>query len=152
MYVETCCWIRPIKSISQERYSCCDCYHWHTSKNSFFPFTKFFNLNNDTKANESNPRIALWCSENHIEFKDQRSFSYVCVCVFEHSALLDSDVASLKKTHRQVDYTYLRVIKDDEVLCQWTDGHRFITFEIIHDTDVQMLLVLWETPKQLRLL
>jgi len=42
----------------------------------------------------------------------------VCVCVFEHSAILDSDVASLKKTHRQVDYAYLHVIKDDEILFQ----------------------------------
>jgi hypothetical protein len=42
----------------------------------------------------------------------------LCVCVFEHPAVLDSDVASLNKTHRQVDYAYLHVIKDDEILCQ----------------------------------
>jgi len=43
---------------------------------------------------------------------------FICVFVFEYPSVLDSGVASLKKTHRQVDYIYLHVIKDDEVLCQ----------------------------------
>jgi hypothetical protein len=80
---------------------------------------------------------------------------HIYVCVFDHSAVLDSVVASLKKTHRQADYVYLRVIKGDEILCQWTEGHKdFLNSRELrlHDTDVKILLVLWETPRQARFL